>query len=192
MTTRTPAGVLQESRRRDSQAKRGKVLAVLDEMVRRGDPVSFAAVARGAGVSHWLVYAEGLREHIEAARTQQDGKPRRDRQAGLSPSAASLTTDLELARADNSKLRAERDQLRAALQRRLGEQLDQLSSQSLIDRVDELTQHNQRLADETKRLQEDNSTLRHRLEEAEEDLAGARAALRRLMHQKNITGDPAG
>jgi regulator of replication initiation timing len=70
--------------------------------------------------------------------------------------------------------------------------LDQLSSQSLIDRVDELTQHNQRLADETKRLQEDNSTLRHRLEEAEEDLAGARAALRRLMHQKNITGDPAG
>jgi predicted RNase H-like nuclease (RuvC/YqgF family) len=192
MTTRTPAEVLQESRRRDSQAKRGKVLAILDEMVRRGDPVSFAAVARGAGVSHWLVYAEGLREHIEAARTQQTGKARRDRQAGLNPSAASLTTDLELARADNSKLRAERDQLKAALQRRLGEQLDQLSNQSLIDRVDELTQHNQQLAAETTRLQEANSTLRDSLQEAEEDLAGARAALRRLMHQKNITGDPAG
>lgn len=192
MTPRTPAEVLQESRRRDSQAKRGKVLAVLDELVRRGDPVSFAAVARGAGVSHWLVYAEGLREHIEAARAQQDGKPRRDRQAGLSPTAAGLATDLELARADNSKLRAERDQLKAALQRRLGEQLDQLSNQSLIERVDELTQHNQRLADEANRLQETNSTLRQRLEETEEDLAGARAALRRLMHQKNITGDPAG
>lgn len=192
MTPRTPAEVLQESRRRDSQAKRSKVLAVLDELVRRGDPVSFAEVARSAGVSHWLVYAEGLREHIEAARAQQNGKPRRDRQTGLSPSAASLTTDLELARADNSKLRAERDQLKTALQRHLGEQLDQLSNQSLIDRVDELTQHNQRLTDETNRLQEDNSTLNHRLEEAEEDLAGARAALRRLMHQKNITGDPAG
>jgi hypothetical protein len=57
MTTRAPADVLRESRRRDSQAKRGKVLAVLEEMVRRGDPVSFAAVARAAGVSHgpwWL------------------------------------------------------------------------------------------------------------------------------------------
>ncbi len=42
---RTPAEVLGESRRRDSQAKRGRVLTVLEEMVRGGDPVSFAAVA---------------------------------------------------------------------------------------------------------------------------------------------------
>jgi len=189
--TRTPADVLRQSRRRDSQAKRGKVLAVLDGMVQRGDPVSFAAVAKAAGVSHWLVYAEGVREHIEAARTQQDRKPRRERQAGLSPSAASLATDLELARADNGKLRAERDQLRAALRRRLGEQLDQLSNQSLVDRVDELAQHNQRLTAEAERLRADNETLRQRLAEAEEDLAGVRTALRRMVHQTNA-GDPAG
>ena len=186
---RTPAEVLGESRRRDSQAKRGRVLAVLEEMVRSGDPVSFAAVAKAAGVSHWLVYSEGLRGHIEAARTQQEGKPRRDRQVGLSPSAASLTADLELARAETSKLRGERDQLKAALQRSLGQQLDQLSNQSLVDRVDELTLHNQQLVAETDRLQEDNETLRHRVEEVEEDLAGARTALRRMMHQRN-TGDP--
>ncbi len=190
---RTPAEVLGESRRRDSQAKRGRVLAVLEEMVRSGDPVSFAAVAKAAGVSHWLVYSEGLRGHIEAARTQQEGKPRRDRQVGLSASAASLTADLELARAETSKLRGERDQLKAALQRSLGGQLDQLSTQSLVDRVDELTQLNQQLAAETDCLQEDNESLRRRLEEAEEDLSGARTALRRMVHQKNTgDGDQAG
>jgi hypothetical protein len=153
-------------------------------MLHRGDPVSFAAVAKAAGVSHWLVYSQGLREHIETARTQQDGKPRRDRQTGLSLSTASLTTDLALARAETSKLRAERDHLKAALQRCLGDQLDQLPNQCLVNRVDELTQHNQRLTADTERLQEANETMRHRLEEAEEDLAGARTALRRMMHQR--------
>jgi len=141
MSSRTPAEVLAQSRRRDSQAKRGKVLAVLEDMIRRGDPVSFTAVAKAAGVSHWLVYADGIRERIETARAQQNDKPRRDQQTGLSPGAASLATDLQLARAENSKLRTERDQLKAALQRQLGDQLDRLSHQSLVERVDELTQH---------------------------------------------------
>ncbi|SDS97706.1 DUF6262 family protein [Actinoplanes derwentensis] len=191
MSDRTPAEVLLQARRRDSQAKRGKVLATLDDMFRRGDPVSFTAVAKRAGVSHWLVYADGVREHIDAARTQQDRKPHRDQQTGLAPSTASLNTDLELTRTDNSKLRAERDQLKAALRRRLGEQLNQLSNQSLVDRVDELAEHNQRLAAEADRLRTDNDTLRQRLAEAEEDLTGVRAALRRMMHHKN-TADPAG
>jgi hypothetical protein len=160
-------------------------------MVRRGDPVSFTAVAKRAGVSHWLGYADGVREHIDAARTQQDRKPHPDRQTGLSPSAASLNTDLELTRTDNGKLRAERDQLKAALRRRLGEQLDQRSNQSLVDRVDELAEHNHRLAPETDRLRTDNDTLRQRLAEAEEYLAGVRTALRRMMHHKN-TADRAG
>lgn len=191
MSSRTPAEVLAESRRRDSQAKRGKVLAVLEDMIRRGDPVSFTAVAKAAGVSHWLVYADGIREPIETARARQNDKPRRDQQTGLSPSAASLATGLQLARAENSKLRTERDQLKAALQRQLGDQLDRLSHQSLVERVDELTQHNQQFSGENERLQQDNEALRHRLAETEDDLAGTRTALRRLMHQTNLT-DPAG
>jgi hypothetical protein len=52
------------------------VLAIVDAMVARGDAVTFAAVAKAAGVSNWLVYAEGVREHIEAARKKQEGQPR--------------------------------------------------------------------------------------------------------------------
>ena len=60
--------------------------------------------------------------------------------------------------------------------------MDQLSSQSLIDRVDDLTQHTQQLAAETDRLQEDNGTSRRRLEEAEEVLSGVRTALGSMVH----------
>jgi FtsZ-binding cell division protein ZapB len=188
MNPRTPTEVLAESRRRDSHAKRGKALAVVDDMVARGEPVSFTAVANAAGVSRWLVYADGVRERIETARAQQHDKPRRDQHTGLAPSAASLATDLQLARAETSKLRSERDQLKTALQRQLGDQLDRLSQQSLIDRVDELTGQNQQLTTENERIQQDNEALRHQMAELESDLAGTRTALRRLMHQTN-TGD---
>jgi hypothetical protein len=40
-----------------------------------GETITFPAVARAAGVSTWLVYAKGVREHIEAARGRQAIKP---------------------------------------------------------------------------------------------------------------------
>ena len=36
-----------------------------------GASITFAAVAKAAGVSTWIVYAEGIREHIDAARRRQ-------------------------------------------------------------------------------------------------------------------------
>ncbi|MEU8782650.1 hypothetical protein [Streptomyces sp. NPDC048637] len=86
-------------------------------------------------MSNWLVYGEGVREHIEAARKKQSGQPRRDAQTGLSPSAASLQTDLELSKQQIAALRAERDRLRAALQQQLGQQLDQAGAADRAARV---------------------------------------------------------
>lgn len=188
---RRPSEVLAASRRKDSREKRAKVLAVVDEMVARGDAVTFTSVAKAAGVSNWLVYAEGVREHIETARKQQAGKGRRDRQAGLSPSAASLQTDLELSRQEIAELRAERDRLKAAMQRQLGQQLDQIGSADLIARVEELTRQNDELATERDTLRLEKTELEARVEELEDDLAAARSSLRRMIRAENTGASPA-
>lgn len=182
---RKPSEVLAESRRRDSRAKRAKVLAVVDEMVGRGDAVTFATVARTAGVSNWLVYAEGVREHIESARKKQAGDPRRKARAGLSASMASLQTDLELSKQQMTALRAERDQLKAALQRQLGQQLDQVGAADLVARVDELIRQNNALIGERDTLVQEKAELEERLAEADEDLAAARSSLRRMIRSEN-------
>ena len=72
---RTPADVLREARRRDSDRKRDQVFRTVDAMKRDGTPITFAAVARAAKVSQWLVYADGVREYIEAARSAQAAAP---------------------------------------------------------------------------------------------------------------------
>ncbi|MET9974876.1 DUF6262 family protein [Streptomyces microflavus] len=182
---RKPSEVLAESRRRDSRTKRAKVLAVVDEMVGRGDAVTFATVARTAGVSNWLVYAEGVREHIESARKKQAGDPQRKAQAGLSASTASLQTDLELSKQQMTALRAERDQLKAALQRQLGQQLDQVGAADLVARVDELIRQNNALIGERDTLVQEKAELEERLAEADEDLAAARSSLRRMIRSEN-------
>ncbi|MEC3977371.1 hypothetical protein [Amycolatopsis sp. H20-H5] len=79
---RRPADVLREARKRDSLAKRARVLAVVDDLKATGEPITFLGVAKAAGASSWLVYAEGVRAHIEAARTSQKGTQRRERQSG--------------------------------------------------------------------------------------------------------------
>jgi hypothetical protein len=178
---RKPAEVLAESRRQDSRTKRQRVLAVVDQMIAQGDPVTFAAVARTAGVSNWLVYADGVREHIEMARTQQASRPTKDRLCGGTTSSASIRTDLELARAEIRALREERDRLKGVLQRNLGQQLDQVASKDLIARIDELTTHNHALTSHLGQARAENSELQRRLREAEDDVAAVRSSLRRMI-----------
>jgi Family of unknown function (DUF6262) len=174
--------VLREARRRDSLTKRQRVLAALQEMEQRREPVTFAAVARHARVSTWLVYAEGVREHIQAAIKRQAAQPVTDHRAGLAPSAASLRTDLELARQEISDLRADRDKLRDAIRRQLGQQLDAITAKDLTTRIGELTRHNQQLAGQAAA---DSQALRARIAELEADLAAARTSLRRMIRDEN-------
>lgn len=185
--SRTSAEVLAESRRRDSRTKRQRVLAVVEQLLAQGDPVTFAAVARTAGVSNWLVYADGVREHIDKARAQQANRLARDRQSGGTVSTASLRTDLELSRTEIRTLREERDKLKAALQRSLGQQLDQAAAKDLVARIDELTSHNHELSTQLQQVRQDNTQLSRCLEEAEDDLAAARTSLRRMIRDDSRT-----
>jgi len=149
---RTPADVLREARRRDSDRKRERVFRTVDAMKRDGTPISFAAVARTAEVSQWLVYADGVREYIETARSAQASSPAASKHAGRKLSEASLRTDLELAKQDNRRLREELAGLKKTLRERLGCQLEAESAESLRRRIDELTAANERYRSENIRL----------------------------------------
>jgi hypothetical protein len=178
---RTPADVLREARRRDSDRKRDQVFRTVDAMKRDGTPITFAAVARSAKVSQWLVYADGVREYIEAARVTQAAEPAQGKRAGRSASEASLRTDLELAKQDNRRLRVEVDRLKKALREQLGTQLEATSLESLRRRIDELTAANDRYRSENTRLAAELDGARAQLCTAEDSLAATRTSLRRMI-----------
>jgi hypothetical protein len=126
------AQALRESRRRDSRSKRDRVSAALTAMLTTGEHVSFASVARRAGVSTWLAYAPGVREQIERAITRQASNAKRP---APTESAMAVRTDLELARQEIRRLRSERDDLHKHLQETLGRQLSNLTSAPLVERI---------------------------------------------------------
>ncbi|MFJ9026334.1 hypothetical protein ACIRPU_41200 [Streptomyces sp. NPDC102259] len=176
---------LAQARRRDSIDKRLRVLTAIERLERDGAPITHTAVARTAGVSTWLTYAEGVREHIYAAQTRQNARPTISQLP--SPSTpASLRTDLELARQEITTLREERDRLRTAMSHHLGQQLDAVSSQSLTTRIDELTQHNHQLTAQLQHTTTENTTLHTRVTQLEGDLAAARTSLRRMIRDENL------
>ncbi|WP_228992676.1 DUF6262 family protein [Streptomyces sp. DH8] len=183
MNPRGNAHTLVQARRRDSLDKRQRALTALTTLEQQGKKITHTAVARTAGVSTWLTYTEGIREHIEAAqRRQQQSVPR---PVPARNPGATLRTELELARQEIRALREERDQMRQALQHQLGQQLDDLSATALSGRVDELRCHNQRLADQLRQTTDENTVLKARVVSLDQDLAAARTSLRRMIRSEN-------
>lgn len=182
---RTPAEVLLESRRAVSARKRDSVFRAVDEMKRSGAEITFASVARHAGVSSWLVYQDGVREYVITAREHQAAQPVEDRRVGRSASDASLRTDLELARQDNQRLRTELARLKVVVRERLGQRLEVESSQTLRNRVDELAEANHRFQQENLTLNDQIRELGAKLASAEDDLAAARTSLRHMIKRQS-------
>ncbi|MEV6131761.1 DUF6262 family protein [Streptomyces violaceusniger] len=182
---RTPGDVLRDSRKKDSRTKRTRVLAVLDEMKASGEPVTFLAVARTAKVSNWLVYSPGVREHIEEAMKAKPKAARHQQQSGTRASAASLATDLALVTEENKALRSERDRLKHAVRRSLGDQLDAAGTKELTGRVNELLEAVEQLTLEREEIRTRRDQMQQQLEEMSEDFEAARAAGRRMLKQVN-------
>lgn len=175
---------LLEARRRDSETKRAHVRDTVEKMLLAGERISFAAVARQAKVSNWLVYADGVREHIQGAMRQQDEEPSA-RADGRGASTASLLTDLALARNEIKHLRAEHENLRQKAQRLLGQQLGQVHVDELRQRIDALVDENGELASSLERTTTEKSALKARVAELEDDLAAARMSLRRMIRMQS-------
>ncbi|WEB41852.1 DUF6262 family protein [Streptomyces yunnanensis] len=179
------AAALKAARERDSKDKRRRVLEVLESLQRAGTKITFARVAKEAGVSNWLAYSPGLREPIETARQRQEELGIEATADAVPPpsrvSSASLKTDLALAQQQIKELREERNRLRERLRLQLGAELDRTDGQELVARVSELSRENAELGRQAQQAQADNRTLRTTIESLEDDLTAARQSLRKMM-----------
>lgn len=149
-----------------------------------------AAVATAARVSTWLLYTDGLREHLDAARRRQSqptSSPASTAapgdQAPLTP--AGLRTDLALARDEIRRLRAEHDKLRHRLRLQLGAEIDRPDRADLITRVAELESLTRQLLAERDARTTETDHAQRRIHELEDDLTGARESLRRVIKDDN-------
>ena len=185
---------LKRSRRRDSQAKRRKASQALQAMADAGEPVTFPAVARRAGVSVSLLYADKeLAGRISAARSRQ-------RDAGADRAwwlpARSLVTEQSL-RADlaNAKdhirrLDQELSVLRDRLARQLGADADIAAGRAASPLLDQLEQQAAGLQADNARLREQIAGLQDALRESSQTLDAARAMNRELMAEINRAAQP--
>ena len=158
-------------------------------MIDAGEPVSFPAVARRAGVSVSLLYADKeLAGRLAQARSRQRdaGQQRAWRLPTRSLiSEQSLRADLANAKDQIRRLSQELTALRDRLSHQLGAQADTASGRAGASLLDQLEQ-------QTFELHADNLWLRQRIEELEgvlresnETLEAARTMNRELMAEIN-------
>lgn len=190
MTAPARAQAMLAARTAASQAKRQRALDAVQALETAGAPVTPAAVAAAAQVSTSLVYAGGVREHIEAARRRQGEHqpgpgpvtpPRR----GTPATQASLRTDLAIAREEIRRLRAERDKLRSRLRLQLGAEIEGPERAELIARVADIEAAARQLAAERDARAAEASHAQRQIRELQDDLTAARESLRRAIRQAN-------
>lgn len=187
--TSARTAALKAARAEASKHKREAALAAVEALERAGTPVTFAGVANTAGVSSWLAHAEGVREHVEAARRRQadDGVTAVVAVPGGHQRAtpASLRTDLAIARDQIKALRAERDKLTQRLRLHLGAEIDGPVRAELIAKVADLEAVNRRLVAERDARSVQADIAGRRVRELEDELTAVRESLRRVIRTEN-------
>lgn len=188
------SAALRKARRRDGEAKRKRAADAIAAVEANGEPVNFPAVARRAGVSVSLLYADReLASRIAAARDRQ-------RQAGperawrLPPRSLvtdqSLRTDLANAKEQLQRLNGEVAILRERLAYQLGADADIARGRSAGPLLDQLEQRAAELEADNRRLCQQLSSLRADNRELTDTLEAARAMNRELMAELNRQPQP--
>jgi hypothetical protein len=112
-----------DAARRRSDDTRSRAIQALRELDAAGEPVTFEAVAKRAGVSRsWLYGQPDLRAEIERLRAVHRRAPLSQLPAGQRTSDVSLLRRLEAANTRVRQLTEENRRLRDQLARALGEQ----------------------------------------------------------------------
>ena len=183
------SAALQRARRREGQTKRRRALAALQAMTEAGEAIGFPAVARRAGVSVSLLYADrDLLARIADARDRQ-------RQAGAERAArlptrslvteASLRTDLANAKEQNRHLSEELVVLRDRLARELGADADHFRGRPTNPALDMLEERAAELETDNARLRQQVGQLEADTSELADNLDAAREMNRELMNEVN-------
>lgn len=158
-------------------------------MAEAGDPISFPAVARRAGVSVSLLYADNdLLTRIAEARDRQ-------RQAGVDRAArlparslvteASLRADVANAKEQNRRLTGELVLLRDRLARDLGTTADVARGRATNPLLDQLEERAAELETDNARPRQQVGRLEADTRELAENLDAAREMNRELMNEVN-------
>lgn len=137
-------------------------------------------------MSTWLVYAPGVREHIDAARQRQTTQaitPAAVTQPPATP--AGLRADLALARQEIKQLRTERDKLHHRLRLQLGAEIHGPHHADLIARLADLETANRQLIAERDARTAEAATATRRAQDLDNDLNAARESLRRMIRAEN-------
>lgn len=187
------SGALRRARRQDGRIKRQRALEAITAMESTGGPVSFPAVARQAGVSVSLLYADAeLAGRIAAARDRQR-QAGRDRAWQLPArslvTVQSLRAELANAKDQARRLSEEVTLLRERLGRELGAAADVARGRALAPALDELEQRAAELEAENHRQRERVAQLEADSSELAETLGAARAMNRELMSELNRRSD---
>lgn len=191
MTAPSRAQAMLAARAKASQDKRRRALAAVQALEAAGTPVTATAVATTAGVSTWLAYADGIRDHLEAAQRRQA-----EREPGPGPAAAppghgepvsqaGLRTDLAIAQAEIRRLRSDNGKLRTRLRLQLGAEIEGPERAELIARIATLEAATRQIAAERDARAAEASHAHRRIRELEDDLTAARESLRRTIRQAN-------
>jgi chromosome segregation ATPase len=177
------------------QASRDKHIHTLNSLAnlqQSGARISFAAVAREAGMSTWLVYnsselQQAITNAMKTHACQPDPPPR---SADSPTSHAGLRTDLELAQHEIAALRRAERKLRDRLQRTLGAEIEQIGRSELLARIDDLETVVAKLRTENTTLAEANARLTQLAAQHHDDLDAANTLLRRYMKEASRAQHP--
>jgi chromosome segregation ATPase len=180
---------LRRARRQVSRAKRERAADAVAVMENEAAPINFPAVARRAGVSVSLLYADvALSSRIATAkdRQRQAGNTRTGRLPARSlVTEESLRTELANAKERARRLAEEVGALRERLSRHLGAAGDIAWGEALSPLVDQLEQRNAELEADNHRHQKRISQLEGEIRDLNENLDAARAVNRDLMSELN-------
>ncbi len=180
---------LRRARRYDSRTKRQRAAETIIAFEQGGEPVSFPAIARRAGVSVSLLYSDPeLASRIATARDRQKQAGRH--KAWQLPARSLLTEQSLHAELANTKeqtrqLTEEVTVLREQLARQLGAGADLARGHTMRPMLDQLEGRSAELEADNHTLRQRVTQLEDELKERSETLDAARATNRELMNELN-------